>query len=975
MLQKLSNLFQGSTKQINTGTAIQAAGDIVNSTVVQNINVGMPSLFDLASRHSNQLDEIPYKYYEPLLPTNHVLRNKDIEQIKKLLSESPILVLCGGRYQGKTILSLSLSKLINYQLHYIPIVGQYSFFHAIEHYGKRLNRKFSVATMRGFSPLIKKNKTLLVIDNLPATLPTEMEINVLNDLITAHVQAGNLICINALTSNLNPKYNLSSAHYYKIPPISHDDIALFLESKGYSRFARLIANITNGNPVLVKTLIEYMDKSKWDFGNIQTIENVIREKYASNSMDYVRKEFIENTVDADARNLIYKLDILLEPIRMNTISQISELPPVTSNLDKALQQVAGIWLDQKQDLFSINPLIKNMGEKYISNSDKRQIWLNRVQNITQARGKRIDSLTSNSIVTYAIKLADYNLLLSECFIATLALLDASDNVFNMVADDFLFRSLWASKSISDNVPISTRAQIRFFQLCIGERQENDSTFLRDDLIRLLDLPGKFDVISVMSILGLLTKTNNLDVGLYLRIVNIAHQNIDSIQAVVDDQNSKLYSANLKDSILKVSGSTDILDMFINYFWLCSLNFDLEQFNEVFSTAATFSIVMKLRLFKSSVFDELVFSIFEAVYLRLFESQRTKDQIQYCLSVLERAKSISDEIESTSMRIAIAKNELIIHGEELKDINKVSVIYSQLVQNYHDLDPESRYYLDSTYASQLYLANLGKSQDDFACLMFENALNSYTPDKNNTRVIDLYFKIKQLAHLISRSLLHDKTVYVADIIKTTRRNAYLKNEMKIDCFQVLAALYLSQSKVIEAVKELSEGFLYGLKELNFDPTLYNDTEKSILIRVTLYIKNVWICEASKSDNLELNDETSGLPLTFENLWYNYPQLHLAWSYDYLITSVTLLVVLFNMLGDRELAYKWIGLFYRLYLKNKEHIFNLEYLYKTHSQYLITLIENDNYVSIKEQLTAVKNSKSGLISEAEQVAVLLGVASDI
>jgi hypothetical protein len=55
--------------------------------------------------------------------------------------------------------------------------------------------------------------------------------------------------------------------------------------------------------------------------------------------------------------------------------------------------------------------------------------------------------------------------------------------------------------------------------------------------------------------------------------------------------------------------------------------------------------------------------------------------------------------------------------------------------------------------------------------------------------------------------------------------------------------------------------------------------------------------------------------------------------------------------------------------------LEYLYKTHSQYLITLIENDNYVSIKEQLTAVKNSKSGLISETEQVAVLLGVASDI
>lgn len=401
MLQKLSNLFQGSTKQINTGTAIQAAGDIVNSTVVQNINVGMSSLFDLASRHSNQLDEVPYKYYEPLLPTNHVLRNKDIEQIKKLLSESPIVVLYGGRYKGKTILSLSLSKLLDYQLHYIPIVGQYSFFHAIEHYVKRLNKKFSVATMRGFSQLIKKNKTLLVIDNLPATLPTETEINVLNDLITAHVQAGNLICINALVSNLNPKYNLSSAHYYKIPPISHDDIALFLESKGYSRFARLIANITNGNPVLVKTLIEYLDKSNWDFGNIQTIENVIRERYAANSINYVRTEFIENTVDDDARNLIYKLDLLLEPISMNTISQLSELPPVTSNLDKALQQVAGIWLDQTQGLYSINPLIKRMGEKYISESDKRQIWQSRVQNITHARGERIDVLTSNSIITVA----------------------------------------------------------------------------------------------------------------------------------------------------------------------------------------------------------------------------------------------------------------------------------------------------------------------------------------------------------------------------------------------------------------------------------------------------------------------------------------------------------------------------------------------------------------------------------------------
>ena len=211
--------------------------------------------------------------------------------------------------------------------------------------------------------------------------------------------------------------------------------------------------ITNGNPVLVKTLIEYLDKSNWNFGNIQTIENVIRERYAANSINYVRTEFIENTVDDDARNLIYKLDLLLEPISMNTISQLSELPPVTSNLDKALQQVAGIWLDQTQGLYSINPLIKRMGEKYISESDKRQIWQSRVQNITHARGERIDVLTSNSIITYAIKLNDFNLLLSECFIVTLALLDASDAVFNMVADDFLLRPLWASKSIPELVPI------------------------------------------------------------------------------------------------------------------------------------------------------------------------------------------------------------------------------------------------------------------------------------------------------------------------------------------------------------------------------------------------------------------------------------------------------------------------------------------------------------------------------------------
>jgi hypothetical protein len=974
MLQKLSRLIQGSIKQNNTGSAIQIAGNVNNSTVVQNNYMDIPALFDHALSHNNHLDQIPYTYYEPPLPANHIVRYNDVEQIKKLLSESPIVVLYGGRYKGKTILSLLLSSLLGHQLHYLPILGQYSFIHAVDSYGKRLNKKFNIATMKGFSPLIKKNNTLLVIDNLPATLPTEIEINVLNDLIAAHVKAGNLICINALTSNLNPKFNLSSAHYYQIPPISYEDIARSLESKGNSQFARLIANITNGNPVLVKTLIEYLEKSNWDFGNIQTIENVIREKYASNSIDYVRKEFIEDTVDEDARNLIYKLDLLLEPISMNTISQISELPPVTSNLDKVLLQVAGIWLDQKQDLFSINPLIKKMGEKYISDSDKRQIWQNRVQNINRARGKRIDSLTSNSIVTYAIKLDDFNLLLSECFIATLALLDASESVFYMVADDFLLRSLWASKSMPEFVPISTQAQIRFFQLCISERLGKDSTFLRDDLIRLLDLPSDFDFMSVMSILGLLIKTNNLDARLYLRIVNIAHLNIDRVQAVVDDQNNKLYSANLRDSILELSGSTDILDMLINYFWLSSLNFSLEQFNDVFTSASTFSIVMKSKLFKSSVFEELVFSIFEAVYLRLFESKRTKDEIQYCLSVLERAKSISDEIESTSMRIAIVKNELIIHGEELGDIDKVTVIYSELVQKKPELDSKSKYYLDSTYASQLYLANLGKAQDDFASLLFENAFNSYVPDKNNTNVIDLYFKIKQLAHLISRSHLYDKTAYIADRIKLIQGNAYLKNEMKIDCFQILAALYLYQSKVIEAVKELSEGFLYGLKKLSFDPTLYDAVEKSILIRVTLYIKSIWIGEASKSDQLELNDETRGLPLTFENLWYNYPQLHQAWSYDYLITSVTLLVVLFNMLSDRELAYIWICLFYRLYLNNREHIHNLDYLYRSHRQYLIAIIENAKYASIKEQLTSVKNSNSGLVTEAEQVAVLLGVASD-
>lgn len=961
MTHRLIKALQKTVKLNNSGIGIQCGRDIINSNITQQITA---NIIQSSLPPGPALEYTINSTIEPSLPSNYVSRDVDIDYLIEQYKTHNLLYLYGSRYSGKSVLSLSLAKALKKQMQWISFDGSTAVCYTLQGYGVRyIKKSFNINKYNGFSHYKLKKNSILVIDNFPYDHNNDSDINLINDLILSNLTIGNLICINSIKIGCSPKYCLQNFVTYRVKPISKRDIMKYLVDNGKGQYAKLLYNITFGQPVLLRLLLDYLDKQSWNMEDINMIDAIVRGGYASTNTDYVKKEFINLSTSSDARKLIYRLDLLTEIIDKTVIQQVSQVNPSISNLDVVLSQLDGVWLERIDHRFRISDLLKGIGQKELTESELYDIYTSRITAILEKQDPRcVNRLFSNPLIVYSMKVCNYDLLISESFRITMALLNASNELLSIAADELLILSFWTSMPMTPSIPIKLQVQFRMFQYSIYVKLGKDCTYIKEDLIKLLNLVKEYDLITVMTLLGLLIKIDCMDVELYLEIIKVLIHNESELELVIKSHNGEIPPPQIKYSTVNTNGELDVSEMMLDYFWIKSLEFNEIQIDKVFSISLNFTKKEKERIFYSKSFIGLVFRIFENIYVLLYQMPKGKKNIDFFLDILNKAELIAKEVGINSMTVAIAKARMIIYGEELKNIDRVSMIYHEIIKAVPDLSDLDTYHIYSTFATQIYLTDGGLCQDNYAYSLYEISLLLPVELEDETYYLDKYFQTKRLAHLVVRNKMDDKIPFVVSKLTMLIDSQLLKTSCRIDCLSVLAAIYYYQGKIKETVSILIKSYETGLIEYSFNPETYSADIQSQIILSSLFIKYLYQVEINGYSLEDYPEEERGLPLTFDFLWRSYPLLDQAWTPDYMINSMTIPVSIFSLLKQYDKTIQHIVDFYAYYVHNNKLISQSESLYVLHKSFLRIIMECGFYNDIKDDVKSIIEMASDLAYEA-------------
>lgn len=957
----LSNLLKIFQNQTNSGNSLQVAGDLCNSVVNQTIVnkkllgfININFSFGSSPKGTNSL------FTEPKLPLWYLPRNDYVRCLSEHLLANKIMFITGSTLSGKTTLSLLIKEYLSIPTQWVLFSKNTTPVESLQFFGVNyLSAEFDIFKNDRFMLDSFPQNSLIIFDNFPYKFENEHHILLINEFISKAVSSNCLMIINSIVPTIDPKLDINSAYHIQINSITEDEIGYALELENKLDFAQFIINITQGKPALVDKLFHYLKLNKWAIMNDQIFDSVVNSNYAQSLRQFLYKEFVESVTNPDARNLFYRLDLLFEVIDKDIIHAVSTIPTIIKDIDSIIETLKTNWLELDENHYRINYYLKGVGKLYIPATERIQIYQNRLQTILTGRDRKtIDCYKTNLICIYCMFTNDYKTLVNECFETTTSILIATNLNTSEIVSYLHFVSFWSAMEI--NIPLDNdeKAVFRLCQYILLERTNKPSNYIRADFIRLLDT--QISLMSLMSIFSVVSKEGVFDLVISIKIVKLMVENETQVQPYTDKIMKLAPPDIIPSSIDGLSGIFNIVDILCNQIWLNSLYYDENEFDNLFCMSLELPIPVVTRLYNAHYFTKYVISIIDRIYLHFYNSSNKEAILGAYLTRFENAMKLASLSNNTHMKVAILKNRMILIGEDSKDINQVASIYSSANTSPEFKDSFSIYYLDSTYATQLYLQN-NKPTDEYAYMLFDNALR-FLPQNDDLLILDSYFVIKRMVHIITRSNFTDRISYMQSKVIELLTQTCIIEGYKIDTHHILAYIYKFQGKVNESIKELVYSFDYGLSIVDNHLTENDNTLKARIILATLFLKRVWLEEILNKNINEYDEEQQGTPLNFDFMWRTYPQLHLAYTTHYVLLSIGLIFSIYIDINDTDSILGWVQKFYNYALK---HLAELDdengEVYRIHKLFLKYLVHLSFPDDVIKQFENLYLSDSDLISE--------------
>ncbi len=412
-------------------------------------------------------------------------RRELVKQVIDLCSTYNVLWLQGGPSMGKTSLAVLSTKEIKNPSLWIEcrdIEPEQLIEHLLTLLTKNLKvdiQQYYQDSLIKISQAIEAN-TLIILNDLPdlkEKIVVQQRLSELLVQLSDHsikiIVTSIFPIVQQIESQLAP--NITSL---AVPPLSEIDTITIFQHFGAteedaSLFAGLITKTTEGHPVLIRSAARFLAAKNWKVDE-ETIVSIFTVKFGDSSDKESYAKVLANTSNQQARELLYRLRLVIGSFDIDSVRRIAGLDPVISHPGEVLSQVKDIWIqDLGNGQMQLSPLLKGL-EGNIQAEVEKQV--NKQLAIGIIEKGNISQLDAFEAIHYFSKAEEFN----QATATLLRVLTEFTHQPELFFDWHFNLFWWNTRLPSDVIPF-IKIQIRILQITVGRSQNKDYDFLIADL--------------------------------------------------------------------------------------------------------------------------------------------------------------------------------------------------------------------------------------------------------------------------------------------------------------------------------------------------------------------------------------------------------------------------------------------------------------------------------------------------------------
>jgi hypothetical protein len=484
---ELISLLREAQKSSVNASLLGMVKMLIEQAAGQNKVVGdlSASLFSITQSKS----EVPVEFASSLPTAISVVppavvsgckRSETVNKLRQALDRVAWLALQGESGVGKTQLAVLLAEGIS-RKHWIsfrnaPLLEMGKIFDSYLAFDSRLRYR---GEMRGWYTEICGRLapgTTFFLDDIPEDANSELGLR-LSVFAQSAADRGVKIVSTAWNSIVpSPAEHLGVAFQeISVPRFSNEEIKEYLSNRNApsqllssDTFLRLVGSATRGHPLLLVSLVRYMEKNGWAY-DAELIQGLLRRDFAEDIRLRTQK-VLSQTLPESTRELLYRLNVVGPGITREDVVLTGRVtPPIALPIDK-LAECIGAWVHVvAPDTFTLSPLVEQLGTDNILPETRQVIHLEKARAIVSK--KVLDQFDAIA----AIQHFENGAAPEEAALVLLGALHKLNARVSAPIDDFGLLDIWTRTELPEGVPFGL--QLLVLALQVSARKRRSKTFL------------------------------------------------------------------------------------------------------------------------------------------------------------------------------------------------------------------------------------------------------------------------------------------------------------------------------------------------------------------------------------------------------------------------------------------------------------------------------------------------------------------
>lgn len=292
-----------------------------------------------------------------------IQRSGVVEMAHRVANEHRIVFLHGSSGVGKTNLAALVAHNIGGNWAWAGFRG-----FPREHIREILSRAAFEMNALQLSPL-------LVLDDLDVNLCSSFERELMS-LIFSVKNAGGVVLITSLApppAQLLPKLWLDERSEFQVPYFDEAEVAEMVRNHGLNEdqliavWARTIWLTTSGHPQLVHARVRNLAARGWP---VPSMDDIVRPDDVERVRREARQRLVNEFPSEGARNLAYRLSLVIGAFSRETALAIGSAPPPVPLPGEVFDSLVGPWIERiGQNKFKISPLLSGAANSVLPNDE------------------------------------------------------------------------------------------------------------------------------------------------------------------------------------------------------------------------------------------------------------------------------------------------------------------------------------------------------------------------------------------------------------------------------------------------------------------------------------------------------------------------------------------------------------------------------------------------------------------------------